>query len=227
MFVDPLADFAPDWTPYRYGFNNPILYTDPDGMFESKEVAEKYAKDHDIKTGFLRNSKIVENSDGTWSIDNKKAGSSISDYGGDLGVKTSALVIGERVDKGQSPAVAMGTSALVVSQTDSPVLGPSDVVAVGMLLYAGYLALNPPMTTTIADPGVVFSKKASDAGKNEAHGDGGRAASKAEKHIEQLQEQAKSATGKVRKQIEQRIKNIRKDAAKKRKGENHSQTGKR
>src|SRR5690606_27311478 len=32
--VDPLAEQAPDWTPYRYGFNNPIKYTDPTGMFE-------------------------------------------------------------------------------------------------------------------------------------------------------------------------------------------------
>jgi RHS repeat-associated protein len=31
---DPLAEAAPGWTPYRYGFNNPMLYTDPTGMFE-------------------------------------------------------------------------------------------------------------------------------------------------------------------------------------------------
>ena len=32
--VDPMAEKAPDWTPYRYGFNNPMKYTDPTGMFE-------------------------------------------------------------------------------------------------------------------------------------------------------------------------------------------------
>jgi len=31
---DPMAELAPDWTPYRYGFNNPLKYTDPTGMFE-------------------------------------------------------------------------------------------------------------------------------------------------------------------------------------------------
>lgn len=34
MNVDPLAELAPGWTPYRYGFNNPIRYTDPTGMYE-------------------------------------------------------------------------------------------------------------------------------------------------------------------------------------------------
>jgi hypothetical protein len=29
-----MAELAPDWTPYRYGFNNPMKFTDPTGMFE-------------------------------------------------------------------------------------------------------------------------------------------------------------------------------------------------
>jgi RHS repeat-associated protein len=32
--VDPMAEAAPDWTPYRYGFNNPVKFIDPNGMFE-------------------------------------------------------------------------------------------------------------------------------------------------------------------------------------------------
>jgi RHS repeat-associated protein len=35
--VDPMADRAPDWTPFRYGFNNPLRYTDPTGMSEQDE----------------------------------------------------------------------------------------------------------------------------------------------------------------------------------------------
>ncbi len=33
--VDPLAESAYSWTPYRYGFNNPIKYIDPNGLFET------------------------------------------------------------------------------------------------------------------------------------------------------------------------------------------------
>ena len=37
---DPLSEEYPDWTPYRYGLNNPIKYTDPTGLLESTDVKE-------------------------------------------------------------------------------------------------------------------------------------------------------------------------------------------
>lgn len=36
--IDPMADMAPHWTPFRYGFNNPITVTDPTGMLEEDWV---------------------------------------------------------------------------------------------------------------------------------------------------------------------------------------------
>lgn len=35
--VDPLAELRPDLTPFRYGFNNPISFTDPTGMYEGDD----------------------------------------------------------------------------------------------------------------------------------------------------------------------------------------------
>ncbi len=34
MSVDPLAEEDPSWTPYRYCYQNPINYTDPNGLHE-------------------------------------------------------------------------------------------------------------------------------------------------------------------------------------------------
>ena len=43
--VDLLADWAPSWTPYRFGFDNPITYWDPLGLFESKREARRYRRE--------------------------------------------------------------------------------------------------------------------------------------------------------------------------------------
>ncbi|WP_372472556.1 RHS repeat domain-containing protein [Capnocytophaga sp. ARDL2] len=45
--VDPLAEQAPDWTPYRFGFNNPIRYTDLDGRWEWDAVGNLKAQKGD------------------------------------------------------------------------------------------------------------------------------------------------------------------------------------
>lgn len=45
MSLDPLARKAPEWSPYRFGFDNPILFKDEDGRFEvTPEFAKKYPK---------------------------------------------------------------------------------------------------------------------------------------------------------------------------------------
>lgn len=50
---DPLSEEFPDWTPYRYGFNNPLRFTDPTGMLEGDFINEdgKYLGNDGINDG--------------------------------------------------------------------------------------------------------------------------------------------------------------------------------
>ncbi len=49
--VDPLAEKAPDWSPYRAFFNNPILYGDPNGLYETKWVNRATDEEIEIDDG--------------------------------------------------------------------------------------------------------------------------------------------------------------------------------
>ena len=68
MSVDPKAHMAPDWTPYRFGFANPLLYTDPDGKFESPEKAREFAKANGI------DGQILEYDNGTFALHDSQNG---------------------------------------------------------------------------------------------------------------------------------------------------------
>ncbi|MBP0018079.1 MAG: DUF4157 domain-containing protein [Cyanobacteria bacterium SBLK] len=66
-----------------------------------------------------------------------------------------------------------------------------------------------------------------DSSKNEKHGDDGRALSKAEKYITELEEKLETATGKEKTKILNKIKKIKRNAEKKKKGTEHSRGVKR
>jgi RHS repeat-associated protein len=68
--------------------------------------------------------------------------------------------------------------------------------------------------------------KRSGSSKNEAHGDGGRAMTKAEKQIADYESQMEGANKKTRKVLQKKIQRVREDAQKKEKGENHSMKNK-
>src|SRR5690554_7983609 len=42
--MDALGELAPNHTPYRYGFNNPIVWQDRTGLFETRADAMSFAE---------------------------------------------------------------------------------------------------------------------------------------------------------------------------------------
>jgi len=83
--VDPLSNMASKWTGYRMSFNNPINYTDPLGLFESRNEAQAYADEQGIGFGLLSRNKIRQQSDGSYAIVNRKANTFTQDLGGRFG----------------------------------------------------------------------------------------------------------------------------------------------
>jgi RHS repeat-associated protein len=104
LSVDPLAHQAAGWTPYRAFFDNPMIYTDNDGLFETRKEARQYKREH--KGVIAGNSKIVKNGEGGFDLRDRENNitytrskdnfeGSVENFKND-GVMESALALGDR-----------------------------------------------------------------------------------------------------------------------------------
>ncbi len=73
--VDLLAEWAPEWTPYRFGFDNPVTYWDPLGLFETKREARRYRRkmrrEARRKGEKYAGARIKKNKDGRYDVRSK------------------------------------------------------------------------------------------------------------------------------------------------------------
>lgn len=74
LSTDPLELFAPNITPYRYGFNNPVNFIDRNGLFESEEEAKNWAEKNKIDVGLFRAHRIMKENENSWSVVNAREG---------------------------------------------------------------------------------------------------------------------------------------------------------
>ena len=58
---DPLSEEYPDWTPYRYGLNNPLRYTDPTGLLEDDYTTKQDGSIEVVKTNDKFDRFFIEN----------------------------------------------------------------------------------------------------------------------------------------------------------------------
>ena len=70
--LDPLADLAPGITPYRYGFNNPVSFTDPTGMYEYTDGYQRH--DSKYSSGAVHFSGMLSESSGGLGGDKNSSG---------------------------------------------------------------------------------------------------------------------------------------------------------
>jgi RHS repeat-associated protein len=94
--MDRLAEMSHNITPYRFAFNNPVVWSDPSGLFETRKEARQYRRENGIQ------GRIQNNGQGGFDINNYETGinySSGNDEGFDNdanandGVIESALVV--------------------------------------------------------------------------------------------------------------------------------------
>ena len=234
LSVDPMSDKYPSLSPYNYCLWNPLRVVDPDGR-------DGWDKIMGYGIGIITN--IIPGSSG---LRDSYAPTNTFDYNSSLQTAdhVSVIVGGLMITAGAAGASA-GTSMVAGGATvaatgigapEGAAIALSGATVDGISIATGLVGTSMVLqavsnTSQGYDRGSESQNKTSHnsktSGKNERHGDSGRSLSKAEKQIEQLKHQLQTADRRTRQKIEQKIKNITQNAARKNKGEEHSRTSKR
>ncbi|MDW7694035.1 DUF6443 domain-containing protein [Flammeovirgaceae bacterium SG7u.111] len=128
--VDPLAEAETSWTPYRYGFNNPIRLNDPTGLLEAADILKFIEKGGQLPDGFKWTSNDTGDKD-----KNKGENTSNNGTGWYTGVINSFVdaswsetnLIDGVLDEANSYEKLIGTGKLLMRKETIPIYNESGV----------------------------------------------------------------------------------------------------
>ena len=208
LSIDPMAEKYYSISPYAYCLNNPLRYVDPTGMEPEDEDHSGFSFSKWVHNLFSINYNPQKPQESKEKLEQQREKieqiTEVVEATNDM--ITSVIPGGSIIKAASSAANGQG-----VDGSDAAFAAMEIVPAAGIVKTGAKVGKTVAKTTSVA-------KKAS---KGMPHGDGGRELAKAEKQIEDLRGQFQSATSKEKKQIQNKIKNIRETAQKKDKGETH------
>jgi len=202
---DPMFEDYPSISPYTYCANNPLIFVDPTGM------------NIDDPPG-----------DGNNPYKNQPIG-----YESGRGTEKNPIVLPDAIIIEQKNPESQGETPQTPQRLDNNVNISTTPIVISVPIVIEKI-ISIPFSRIFAGANIfaalsVFMSGDTrvDSSPNEKHGDGGRALGKAEKQIKDLEKLLEKAKGSERARIKQKIKNIKENAQRKRKGVEHSRGNKK